>query len=243
FGRSQVAPPEAELAGALTSEVQHGSKASHASKNHKLKRDWSVSIGAGATVGAGQYPGKFAFDVTTYSCATDFVVFNTGLAGSGTQASIIAYNNLYSGCGGTVPSVYWAYNTRGTISTSVTLSEDGSQLAFVQEQAGVATLVLLKWKASTTNTPTAPKTPTSKPNGNSRACFAPCMTTIAFHATATLDPTPTDTYSAPFYDFTGTDNLYVGDDGGYLHQFTGVFLVTTPQESTTTPWPVEVVTA
>ena len=242
FRRSQVAPPEAELAGALTSEVQHGSKASHASKNHKLKRDWSVSMGAGATVGAGQYPGKFAFDVTTYSCATDFVVFNTGLAGSGTQASIIAYNNLYSGCGGTVPSVYWAYNTGGTISTSVTLSEDGSQLAFVQEQGGVATLVLLKWKASTTETATAPKTLTSKTNGNYRACGAPCMTTIAFHATATLDPTPTDTYSAPFYDFSGTDNLYVGDDAGYLHQFTGVFL-TTPKESTTTPWPVEVVTA
>jgi hypothetical protein len=153
FRRSQATPPEA------TSEVQPGSKTSHASKNHKLKRDWSVSMGAGATVGAGQYPGKFGFDVTTYSCATDFVVFNTGLAGSGTQASIIAYNNLYSGCGGTVPSVYFAYNTGGTISTSVTLSEDGKQLAFVQEQAGVATLVLLKWVKNANESATAPGSP------------------------------------------------------------------------------------
>ena len=30
------------------------------------------------------------------------------------QASIVALNNLYSGCGGTVPSVYWAYNTSGS---------------------------------------------------------------------------------------------------------------------------------
>jgi hypothetical protein len=65
FRRSQATPPEAELDGAFTSEVQHGSKTSHASKNHKLKRDWSVNMGTGATVGAGQYPGKFGFDVTT----------------------------------------------------------------------------------------------------------------------------------------------------------------------------------
>src|ERR1022692_1607954 len=33
FRRSRATPPEAELDGALTSEVQHGSKTSHASKN------------------------------------------------------------------------------------------------------------------------------------------------------------------------------------------------------------------
>ena len=40
-----------------------------------------------------------------------------------------------------------------------------------------------------------------------------------------------DTLSAPFYDFAGTDDvLYVGDDSGNLHQFTGVF-VGNPAES------------
>src|ERR1035437_11038780 len=94
FRRSQAAPPEAELDGALPSELQSGSKATRASKNHRLKRDWSVNMGSGATVGAGQYPGKFGFDVTTYSCANDFVFFNTSLPGSSTQASIVAYNHL-----------------------------------------------------------------------------------------------------------------------------------------------------
>jgi hypothetical protein len=73
------------------------------------------------------------------------------------------------------------------------------------------------------------------------------MTTIAFHATAGLDPTPTDTDSSPYYDFTpGSDTLYVGDDAGYLHQFTGVFKGATPAETVVTtpaPWPVEVATA
>jgi len=110
-----------------------------------LKSDWSVSMGAGATVGAGQYPAKYTLNPTTDSCASDFVVFNTSLAGATGQASIIAYNNLYSGCSGTVPSVYWAYDTGGTIGTSVTFSADGSQLAFVQAEGGKATLVVLKW--------------------------------------------------------------------------------------------------
>jgi len=244
FRRSQATPSEAELFGTLPFELPHGSKASSASKNHKLKRDWSVSLGsASATVGAGQYPGKFGFDVTTYDCAKDFVVFNTGLAGANNQASIIAYNNLYSGCGGTVPSVYWAYNTGGTITSSVTLSEDGTQLAFVQAQTGptATKLVLLKWKASTTETATAPMTLTA--SGSYRGCTLPCETTITFKSTAGTDPTPADSYSFPFYDFSGSDNLYVGDNAGYLHQFTGVFEGITPKENTTAPWPVEVGTA
>ena len=33
-----------------------------------LKKDWSMDMGSGATVGAGQYPAKFTFDTTTASC-------------------------------------------------------------------------------------------------------------------------------------------------------------------------------
>ena len=400
FRRSQAAPPEADLDGAFTSESQPGSKTSHANKNHKLKRDWTKNMGTGATVGAGQYPGKFGFDVTQSSCANDFVVFNTSLPGGAGQASIIAYNNLYSGCSGfgTVPSGYWAYNTNGgTISTSVTLSVDGTQMAFVQAPTGGggATLVLLKWAQDASSTafspaqltistsnisvtgcswglffsttvtctggnftaafdvgapitggglpagdtitavnsstqitvsrgtlfggsgtltitpqnttavaasgcswngvtnstvtctsggfasadvgaalvlndgfpnnetitavnsptnvtvsPALPKTGTGSSGSgasgsiyahslvspsNYRSCAAPCMTSI------TLNGSPTVAYSAPFYDFSGSDTLYVGDDTGKLHQFTGVFLGT-PAE-TTTGYPVTVASA
>jgi hypothetical protein len=66
------------------------------------------------------------FDMSTANCGaapqSDFVVFNTSVNGTSTQASVVAYENLYSGCGGNVPSTYWAYNTGGSVVTSVALS-------------------------------------------------------------------------------------------------------------------------
>jgi len=60
-------------------------------------------------------------------------------------------------CGGTVPSTYWAYDTDGTASTSIVLSIDGSQIALVQTESGVATLVILAWQASMTKLPAHPR--------------------------------------------------------------------------------------
>lgn len=194
-----------------------------------IHADWSESMGTNATVGADQFPAKFSFDVTSASCSSDFVVFNTGVAGSASQASVIAYSNLYSGCGGTVPSTYWAYDTGGTASTSVVFSLDGSQIAFVQAQAGVATLAILKWQASTTETATGPQVLSSTSSSSYRACSAPCMTTL------TLSGSPADSLSAPFYDY-GSDTLFVGDNSGKLHEFSGVFLGN-PSEAGS-PWPV-----
>jgi hypothetical protein len=119
---------------------------------HLLQGDWSIDMGTGATVGAGNFPAKFSFNAGTASCS-DFVVYNTSVAGSATQASVVAFNNLYVGSGGlcgAAPSTYWAFNTGGTVVTSVVLSLDGSQVAFVQNNSPVtqATLVLLKWAAS-----------------------------------------------------------------------------------------------
>src|SRR5215471_9147015 len=115
--------------------------------------DWSQNLGSSANAGAGVYPAKFTFRVTTANCGTgttaDYVVFRTGLFGA-SQASIVAFNNLYSGCGGTVPNVYWAFNTGGQILTSPTISGDGTQVAFVQTTGGLASLVLLKFAAGGT---------------------------------------------------------------------------------------------
>ena len=200
----------------------------------RLKRDWAVSLGPGATVGAGQYPAKFAFNLSTASCASapapDYVAFNTSVAGSATQATIVAFDNLYSGCSGTVPSTYWAYNTGGTVRTSSVLSLDGSQLAFAQTSAGQAQLVLLKWKASTTATSTSPDAITLVTPSQYSTCTAPCMTTVTFSGVTN------DTNSSPFYDY-ANDILYVGDDVGALHKFTPVFQAGTPAE-VTTGWPV-----
>ena len=262
-----------------------------------LEKDWRRGILTG-TVQPNAFPAKWSFGTTTASCANDYVVYPTGSAGSTRKASIIAFHNLYSGCGGTVPLVDWAYDTGGTVSTSPVLSLDGSQIAFIQVKGTAATLVLLKGNAgpsrrtvtgvlsasspevtisagtftqadvgaqitgrgippgdaiaavlsaTTVNlvrapTPRAsdtitvraevvvrPGIPPTATNAGYRACTAPCMTTLLFSGS------PNDTFSAPFYDYAG-DTLYVGDDSGNLHQFTGIFNGT-PAE-TTTNWPV-----
>lgn len=207
----------------------------HHGGSSNLHTDWSVNLGSGASLGLGVYPAKYSFSLSSATCATDFVVYNTGLAGTGmmgsTQASIVAFNNLYTGCG-TVPSFYWAYDTAGgKIVTSVTLSLDGSQVAFVQTTGTAASLVVLKWAASASETPSAPDVLTSTAASSYRACTAPCMTVIPFSGSAN------DSGSSVYPDY-GADTIYVGDDAGNLHKFTGVF-AGSPTEAGT-PWPVSV---
>jgi hypothetical protein len=218
YRQSSASLPEAPNDGALAPELQSGSSASLPGKNQKLKRDWSQDIGSGASVSAGNFPAKYSFSSTNANCASDFVVYTTGLFG-GAQASIVAYNNLYSGCSGTVPAVYWAYNTGATILSSPVFSRDGTQVAFVQtNSSGHGILVLLKWAASTTETITSPGTPTRTIPLLYAACPAPCMTT----ATLTGSVLDSDTNSSVFYDYSN-DTAYVGDDAGFLHKFTPVF--------------------
>src|ERR1700736_345849 len=60
--------------GVFSSEFEH--------RHHRVsdagegfQRDWSVSLGVGATVGEGMSPAKFTFDINaTPSCANDYVV-------------------------------------------------------------------------------------------------------------------------------------------------------------------------
>jgi hypothetical protein len=207
--------------------------------SNALMRDWSISLGPNATVGAGNYPAKFSFDIGSANCGgatqPDFVVYNTSVNGSSSQASIVAYDNLYTGCGSTVPKTYWAYNTGGAVVTSVLLSLDGSQVAFVQTSTvtPMAELVLVKWKVSSSGaTSTSPDPINIVTAGQYATCTLPCMTTVAFSGA------PNDTNSSPFYDY-AHDALYVGDDNGSLHKFQPVFTSGIPAE-VGSPWPVSV---
>lgn len=340
---------------------------SHRKEDKPLRDDWNVYMGNVGTVGAGRYPAKFSFDVSTANCGSatqpDFVAWNTNLAGSSSPvaaedigtfsaaagalstvtvtngaktltmsaaganahvftlgnssfgtfsqggsaiqsaaglaagistpgngdfvgvsatsagtttvtvtaitagtggnsiavaaqaasnltwtfnnlvdgasgvASIVAYDNLYSSCTGTVPSSYWAYNTGGTVRNSVALSLDGKQLAFVQSQSGVANLVILKWAASS-GTVNGPVNLSSQATAAAyRSCTASCMYAIAFSGGRD------DGDSSPYYD-AQTDTIYVGDDpatrgttNSTLHKFTGVFNGN-PAEVVTGGWPV-----
>lgn len=217
----------------------------------RIKRDWAEDMGSGATVGAANFPAKFSFSSTTANCGgattPDYVVFSTGLNGTSSQANIVAYDNLYSGCPtGTVPSVYWAYNITdahigsGQILSSPVPSLDGSQIAFVQhtgtQQNGTASLILLKWAASPSDTVTSPETPASVNIASYAACSAPCFTAIDLRSG--LNTTTDDTTSSVFYDYT-RDVAWVGDSQGWLHQFTGIFNGL-PAEVRTGGFPVQV---
>src|ERR1700733_8808231 len=136
---------------------------------------------------------------------------------------------------GTTPTVKWAYNTStnpsGTITTSPTLSLDGTQVAFVEStgsnSSGQSIFHVLKWAdASGTASVGAPTKPTAV--SSTVGCTAPCMVSITYNGSFG------DTYSASFYDF-NTDTAYVGDDSGTLWAITGVFFGT-PTVSSTAPF-------
>jgi hypothetical protein len=232
FGLSRAILPPVQRGGGTSTRRSVGSGSPWSSNtSNRIKKDWSELLGSGGSIGLGQFPATFTSGST--SCS-DFVIFNTGLAGSSTQANIIAFKDIYASCNGGVPTVYWAYNTGGTVLTSVTLSLDGSQVAFVQSSSGgVASLVLLTWRASN-GTLTVPVIPASETPALYRGCTTPCMTAMTFSGSSS------DTYSAPFTAY-GASKIYVGDDLGVLHQFSNIFASSgTPAEVTTGGWPVTV---
>lgn len=223
-----------------------------------LKRDWQFNLGADALTTNGQnyfiYPAKFSFDINaTPSCTNDFVVFPTGLSGiGGGQASIVAINELYSGsgaggtgiCGTGQPSVMWAYNTNlvgdnsGQILSSPVLSRDGGKVAFVETNAGssgTAILKILKWVAGQ-GTVSASTTPTPISTGNPWSSCPATGTSCLF--SLTFSGSISDSISSPFYNY-ANDTLYVGDDIGVLHKFTGIFNGT-PAEVTSGGWPMTI---
>ena len=148
---------------------------------------------------------------------------------SGTSAArIMAYKNLYTGTCSGVPTLAWQYETTGIVQTSVALSSDGTQIAFVETYSSAsattnAQLVLLKMGTSSALT-----VPSHATAAGYRSCTAPCMTTFALKAN--------DTSSSPFIDYSD-DIAYVGDASGNLYKFTGVFNGT-PAEVVTSPWPI-----
>lgn len=194
-------------------------------RENQLTRDWSETEGLGGTTGMGHFPATFTSNAA--SCTADFAVYNTSLAGSASQANIVAFNELYKGCSPR-PSTYWAFDTGGIAATSVALSQDGTQVAFVQTDnvTGHADLVVLKGAAG--GTLTGPKVLTS--NSAYPTCTAPCMISIPFSGAVT------DTNSSPYVDY-GSKTAYVGDDSGQMHKFANVFSSSTPAEAGS-GWPV-----
>lgn len=200
-----------------------------------LSRDWSMSLGA-AGVAAAQYPAKFTFNpIGTPSCTTDFVAYGVNAAGSGTQANIVGFINLYvksthNGlCPGTAPTVYFSYFVgTGTVQTSPSLSKSGTEIAYIESVAGASKLhvTTIGTTGSNGNSATSPVAPVGGVLNN------------AADTAITLSGGVSVSVSSPFVDYTN-DIAYVGDDGGQLHKFTPVFNGA-PAEVIDGVWPVTV---
>lgn len=208
-----------------------------------------AAIGVSATSSSGIVtvraivPGVAGNSITLVEGLTGFTWAGATLAGgvNGTRPSIVAYNNLYSTqsatlegyCGGSGPSVRWAYATgSGAVTTSPVLSLDGSKIVYVETKTAGAVLHILQWKAGGEGTVAAPVTPAMIRDWSACAPGSACVVSLPFAGA------PQATRSAPFYDY-ASDTAYVGDNAGRLHKFTPV-LTGVPAEVTTGGWPVTV---
>jgi len=205
-----------------------------------FRADWAMSLGAGGTVGGATFPAKYNFDIgASPSCANDFVVYNTSLAGATSTPSIVAFNKLYSAqgsaggyCNQDGPSTMWSYNTGlGAVVTSPILSLDGTKVIYVQTSGSGAVLHILKWKAGegTIGTPAVPTQTVST--------LASCTGSNSCDVQLAVSGAPAITNSSPFYDYS-SDALYVGDDSGKLHKFAPVLNGTLTEVAGN--WPITV---
>lgn len=187
--------------------------------------------------GAGQiYPAKYVFDVTASpSCTNDYVVIGIPSApASGGQANIVGYDNLYASstgtgyCPGRKPKVKFAYASgSGEVPGSITLSLDGSQVAYVENLlTGSSYFHVLTIGTTGNNGTSATKAavPGSASGNNAvdeRVLLSPDGTTSQSSTTS-----PYVNYSAD----TAYVTTYTWDSGGsgYLYKVSHVFGAGTP---------------
>jgi hypothetical protein len=166
----------------------------------------------------------------------------------------VAFNNLYSGTAGTTgicnragppdgddgvsATTMWSYNIQAAgaqVTTSPSLSLDGTKVAFVETGSGAgAHFHVLAWHAGDGMNP-----------GNLQDALLPMtIQTPGFTAQAPIAGTGTatdlslgsndDTISSPYVDYT-FDYAYVGDDQGNLYRVLDVFCAVNPACAGGTP--------
>ena len=186
--------------------------------------DWAVSLGPNGGMPIGETPAQFSFDINGQpDCLNDFVVFVVDTTpGIGSQANIVAMNNLYSGpppntCG-TNPTFMWSYAVgNGAIYLSPVLSLDGKKVAFVEASNPNPTLNVLTWiSGQGTDATTGSVAPGT--GGSSVASVDFTNTTVAGCAASPAG----DSNSSPYVDY-ANDVAYVAADNGILYRIKGVF--------------------
>lgn len=185
--------------------------------------DWAVSLGPTGGMPIAETPAKFSFDTGgAPDCDKDFVVFVINATpGVGTQANVVALNNLYAGptpnlCG-TAPTFMFAYAIgNGAVVLSPVLSLDGKKVAFVEASTPNATFNVLTWvKGQGTNATGGAVAPGG---GSSVATVDYTNITVPGCAANAAD----NGTSSPFIDY-ANDVAYVGAGNGVLYRIKNVF--------------------
>ena len=226
-------------------------------------RDWGIATGNGYTVGQGNFPAKYVFDVNAApSCTADYVVFTTSQNGAATT-DIYAVNNLYVNsagtglCSGTNPTVLWAYHIQsqgGAAITSPVVSFAGDQIAWIESGGGRAALHILKpYTGGGDGTIAAPHTPTASASAAAYHSCVPaapsgttsnaCLLNLLF-ANGSDDNGGAGSPISPssfYYDYIG-DFGFAWDNNSNVHEFTNVFKGA-PAEVTSGGWPVALLPA
>ena len=145
---------------------------------------------------------------------------------------MIGLTSLYT----TNPTVVFAYNTTNgdTVATSIVFDFTGDQIAFISTNGGHAYLNVLRFKTVAGNgtaygSPVSPASVSNTGTGYTtcKAGAGSCLFRVEFANAAN------DTNSSPFYDY-AYDTLWVGDNIGKVHEFTGVFSGTVAESGN--PW-------
>ncbi len=193
-------------------------------------------ISANPDPGGGQsFPAKFVFDITTApSCTNDFVVI--GLPTSRTvtsQANLIGLNNLYTNpggtgfCPGTGPTVMFAYGSgTGQIASSVVLSQNGQQIAYIENLADRSFFHVLTIGTTGTNgsSATSPSVPGFQGGNNAvdlRVLLSPDGGTTTQSSTTSpfIVYTPGDSADVAY----ATTYSMAAGGSGYLYKISNVF--------------------
>ena len=206
----------------------------------RLKTDWAMALGGTGGMPIGETPAKFTFNATApltfpASCTNDFVVYVINAnAAAGTQANIVAFNNLYTGITSsscpngpqspvttnrTTPTFMWSYAVgSGPAVLSPVLSLDGKKVAFIEAApSGGPVFHVLTWVAGQgTNATTGAVAPGS--GGSSATSLAFTNTTVAGCAASVS----ADSDSSVYVDY-ANDVAYVGANNGRLYRINGVF--------------------
>ncbi len=198
----------------------------------------SVNVDPG---GGELFPAKYSFDVTaTPLCANqpnpgdagDYVAIGLPATPSASQANIIGFNNLYTEPGGagqctglTAPTVLFSYASgTGQVPASISLSLDGTELAYVENRAASSYFHVLKWAAGDGTDATHPIVPgAGNPSATDLAVRLTPDGTIDQNSTTSpwIDYT-TDVAYVTTFSWTATDGSY-NNGGGYLYKIGPIF--------------------